>query len=142
MCRAMGALMPSAIVLLLFVLLAAPALVAFLRRDLGWKTGGFYGAVAIGLLAWHVGFSVGPMPDVKTVARASGGAADASQCEQALATAQRGGIVVDRSNPNRLVVRAALWQQLPEDVRAGLTECANSVRPADRREQAVEIVNR
>jgi hypothetical protein len=138
----MGAPMSSILILFLFLLIAAPALAAFLRQDIGWKTGAFYGAVAALLLAWHVGFSVGPMPDKSALARAPGGVADVGRCEQALRAAQRGGIVVDRSDPNRLVVRAALWQQLPEDVRTALTECANSVRPADRRDQPVEIVNR
>lgn len=138
----MGAAMSTILILLLFLVIAAPALIAFLRQDLGWMTGAFYAAAAIALLAWHVGFSVGPMPDRTALARAPGGVADAGRCEQALAAAERGGIVVDRTDPNRLVVRGALWQQLPDDVRTALTECANSLRPADRREQPVEIVNR
>ncbi|HEX8644461.1 MAG TPA: hypothetical protein VF702_11175 [Allosphingosinicella sp.] len=134
--------MSTILILLLFLLLAAPALAAFLRRDLGWKTGAFYGAVATALLAWHVGFSVGPMPDRAAFKLGPGAVLDADRCEQALAAAQRGGIVADRSDPNRLVVRRAIWDQLPDDVRGALTDCANSVRPADRRDQPVEIVNR
>jgi hypothetical protein len=138
----MGAAMSSAIILLLFLILAAPALIAFVRRDLGWKTGGFYGLVAAALLAWHVGFSVGPMPDAAAITRGNVGIGDGSRCEQVLATAERGRIVLDRRNPDRLVVAAALWQQLPEEVRAAIAECAGVVRPADRRETPVEVVPR
>jgi hypothetical protein len=136
--------MSSVIVLLLFLVLAAPALVAFVRRELGWVTGGFYGAVVAGLLAWHVGFSIGPIPDAASIARAraAGPAVSGSRCEQVLATAEQGRVVLDRRDPNRLVVAAALWQQLPEEVRAALTECADTVRPADQRERPVEIVTR
>jgi hypothetical protein len=139
----MGAAMSSAIlVLLLFLLIAAPALFAFLRQDLGWKTGGFYALVASALLAWHVGFSVGNVPDVRAIARPPAAALEGTRCEQALTAAERGRIVLDRSNPDRLVVSGEVWQQLPDEVRTALTECAGAVRPADKRDAPVEIVTR
>ena len=140
----MGRPMSSVLILLLFLAIAAPALVAFVRRDLGWKTGGFYGAVAAGLLAWHVGFSIGEMPDAAALAkaRAGGPALQGSRCEQVLSTAEQGRLVLDRRNPNRLVVAAALWTQLPEEVRTAITQCADTIRPADQRERPVEIVTR
>lgn len=135
--------MSSVLILLLFLLLAAPALYAFWRRDLGLKTGAFYGAVLAGLVAWHLGFSIGDVPSRSELTKArSGTALEGSRCEQALAAAERGGIVTDRSNANRLVVDGAIWPQLPQDVRAQLTECANTLRPLDQRERPVEIVER
>ena len=134
--------MSSALILGLFLLLAAPAIVGFFRRDLGWKTGAFYVAVLAGLLAWHVGFKIGAMPDPRTLAKAPVGIVDSSRCEQVLSTAERGRLVLDRRNPNRLVVAAASWQQIPEEVRTAITECASSVRPADRRDTPVEVVPR
>ena len=134
--------MSSAIVLLLFLAVAGPALVAFVRRDVGWKTGGFYGVALLMLLGWHVGFAVGPMPTRAALAPQSAGPVGATRCEQALDTAERGGIVRDRSDPSRLVVDEALWQQLPEEVRVALTDCAESLRPADERDEPLEVVNR
>jgi hypothetical protein len=136
--------MSSILVLFLFLLLAAPAAVAFVRRDFGWMTGGFYAAVMIGLLAWHVGFRIGEMPDAAALAKARGGnaAVEGSRCEQVLATAEQGRVVLDRRDPNKLVVSAGLWPQLPEQIRTALTECANTARPADRRDRPVEIVTR
>lgn len=134
--------MSSVVILLLFLLLAAPALAAFLRQDLGWKTSSFYGLVTMGLLAWHIGFSVGPVPDLRSIARPPVGALEGSRCEQALRAAERGQIVLDRSNPDRMVVRGQLWEQLPEDVRRALAECASLIRPADRRGEPVGIVTR
>jgi hypothetical protein len=135
--------MSSVLILILFLLLAAPAFFAFWRRDLGLKTGAFYGAVLAGLVAWHLGFSIGDVPSRDELVQARAGTAlEGSRCEQALTAAERGGIVIDRSNPNRLVVNGAIWQQLPQDVRAPLAECANTSRPIDQRERPVEIVER
>lgn len=140
----MGRPMTSALILLLFLLLAAPALIAFLRRDLGRVTGGFYAAAAAGLLAWHVGFAIDALPDAAAIAKARAGslAVQGSRCEQVLATAEQGRLVLDRRNPNRLVVSASLWPQLPEEVRTALTQCADTIRPADQRERPVEVVQR
>lgn len=135
--------MSSALILLLFLLLGAPALFAFLRGDAGWKTGAFYGLVSILLLGWHIGFSVGSMPDAGSLGRRPQNLVlEGSRCEQALATAERGRIILDRRDPNRLIVSAASWQQIPEEVRAALIACAGNVRPADARERPVEVVTR
>ena len=135
--------MSSALILFLFLLLAAPALIAFVRSDVGWKTGAFYGLVLVLLLGWHVGFSVSSIPDAGTLGpRPQATGLEGSRCEEALATAQRGGIILDRRDPNRLVVSAAVWQQIPEEVRTALTQCADSVRPAGARERPVEVVTR
>lgn len=138
--------MPSIVAILLIVLLAlvvaAPALVAFLRGEVGWRTGAYYGTLAAVLLGWHVGFSVGPMPDRAALAQPGAAAPGADRCAQALAAAERGGIVLDRSNPARLVVDQALWSQIPADVQAALTQCADTVRPEHARERPVEVVNR
>lgn len=135
--------MSSALILLLFLLLAAPALVAFRRSDVGLRTGAFYGLISILLLCWHVGFSVGSIPDAASLGRRPQGLVlEGSRCEQALATAERGRIILDRRDPNRLIVSAAPWQQIPEEVRAALIACAGNVRPAGTRDRPVEIVTR
>lgn len=138
----MGAAMATLLILGLFLLIAAPALWAMLRRDVPSWVGAFYGVGAVALLAWHVGFGLGPMPDAASLARAPAGVPDGTRCEQALATAERGRIVLDRSNPDRLVVDDALWEQIPEELRAALTGCADSLRPADRRQEPVAVVGR
>jgi hypothetical protein len=136
--------MSSVLVLLLFLLLAAPAIVAFVRRDVGLKTGGFYVAVVAALLAWHVGIEIGEIPDSAALdkARAGSSAIQGSRCEQVLTTAEQGRLILDRRDPNRLVVSASLWPQLPEEVRTALTQCADTIRPGDQREQPVEIITR
>ena len=134
--------MSSLLILALFVLLAAPAFVAFFRRDLGWKTGAFYTALPAALLAWHVGFATGPMPDMKEIAGAQSTVLDGDRCAQVLDAAERGRVILDRRNPDRLVVADALWKQLPEEVRTALAECAGSVRPADKQTAPVQVVPR
>ena len=133
--------MSTILVLLLFAVLAAPALLAFLRREVGWRTGGFYGAALLLLLGWHVGFALGPMPTRAALSPRAAAAPGATQCEQALDTAQRGGIVRDRSDPSRLVVDEDLWGRIPENVRTALAACADSLRPVDGRDEPLEVVN-
>lgn len=137
----MGAAMSTILILILFLLLAAPALLALLRQDLGWRTGGFYGAVVAALLAWHVGFAIGPIPSAASLARAPGVVLEGSRCEQALQTATQARMIVDRRDPRRLVVNRELWQQMPESVREALTECARTTRPLGQREEPLEVVN-
>jgi hypothetical protein len=132
----------SIIILVLFLLIAAPAIWAFLRRDVGWATGGFYAAAAMGLLAWHVGFSIGAVPDISAFARPPAATLDETQCERALTAAERARIVLDRSDPNRLVVSGEAWPQLPENLRIALTECSGAVRSPNRRGSPVEVVTR
>lgn len=138
--------MPTILAILLAALLAlavaAPALIAYRRGDMGWRTGMFYGALSAVLLAWHVGFSVGPMPERSALARPAADAPGSDRCTQALDAAQRGGIVLDRSNPARLVVNPSVWDQIPADIRAALTQCAETVRPAGQRDAPIEVVNR
>ena len=137
--------MPSLLAILrvsaLFVAVAAPALLAFVRRDFGWRTGGFYGALAMALLAWHVGFGLGPMPSGASLVRPTAAPPSGDRCEEILRTAERGRIILDRSNPSRLVVSETLWAQVPEAVRTAIVDCAQTVRPAGA-DGAVEVVQR
>jgi hypothetical protein len=127
----------------LVLAVAAPALLAFLRQDVGWRTGTFYGVAVMALLAWHVGFALGPMPTGASLVRPGtpGAAPSGDRCEQALSTAERARIILDRSNPSRLVVSQSLWAQVPEGVRTALVDCAASLRP-EGAGGSVEVVNR
>jgi len=142
----MGVAMPTILAIsltaLLVLVVAAPALLGYLRGDLGWRTGAFYCALSAALLAYYVGFSVGPMPDRAAIAGPIDAAPSGDRCEQALDAAQRGGIVIDRSNPNRLVVNQSLWDQIPADMRTVLTQCAESLRPEGSSAAPLQVVNR
>jgi hypothetical protein len=83
-----------------------------------------------------VGFSSGgggPPP-------AAAGEAPSNLCEQALEQAQRGGLIVDRRNPQRVTVRRGLWAELPEQAKTALTMCFEATRPAAAAGRPVEIV--
>lgn len=137
----MSGIVAVLLVSLLFVAVAVPALLAFLRQDFGWRTGGFYGALLMALLAWHVGFAVGPMPTGASLVRPTAAPPSGDRCEQILSTAERGRIILDRSNPSRLVVAETLWGQVPEAVRTAIVECAETVRP-EGAGGTVEVVQR
>jgi hypothetical protein len=138
----MSTILALLLVSLLALAVAAPALLAFLRGEVGWRTGSFYGALGAILLAWHVGFAVGPMPDAKALAGPTADAPSGDRCEQALVAAERGRIILDRSDPDRLVVDPTLWEQIPADMRTALTQCADTVRPVGGRDEEIEVVNR
>ena len=138
----MSTILAIALTTLLALAIAAPALLGYLRGDLGWRTGTFYGALSAVLLAYYVGFSVGPMPDRAAIAGPMAGTPSSDRCAQALEAAQRGGIILDRSNPGRLVVNPSVWSQIPAEMQTALTQCAETLRPEGGSDTPVEVVNR
>ena len=134
--------MASVMTLLAFLALATPALVGFFRQALGWRTVGFYCVIGVALLASNIGFRVGPLSDAASLAKAPAvGQPVSTRCEEALAVAERGGIVRGRS-ANRLEVNRDVWSTLPEELRTALVQCAESVLPPERRGEPVEVVER
>jgi hypothetical protein len=125
-----------------FLVLAAPAAIALIRQALGWKTVTFYGLALFAVSTWNLGFNVGAIPDAASLAKPKGPVQlEGSRCEQAIGVAERGGIVLTRSE-SRLVVKGEVWSQLPEEVRTALTECARLIRPPHRQDQPLEVVER
>ena len=130
------------VILVLLIVFAAPALLALLRKDFGWRTGSFYAATMIVLVAWHVGLSVGPLSATGGLMRPPVGAVDGTRCEQALTAAERAGIILDRSNPSRLIVRRTIWAEIPEEVRTALAQCVETARPDAAGAGTVEVIER
>jgi len=137
----MSTILAIALTALLALAIAAPALIGYLRGDVGWRTGSFYGLLGAGLMAYYVGFSIGPLPDRAAIAGPVGGTPSSDRCEQALDAAQRGGIILDRS-PTRLVVNPSVWSQIPAEMQTALTQCAETLRPPSGDAGPIEVVNR
>ena len=121
--------------------ICAPALIAFIRSEVRLPTIAFYGISIFSVFAYHLGFSVGsvPVPSAASANRTT--APTQTQCEQAVAAAERGRIIVDR-DAQRLVVDEALWPQIPEAIRNALVACAESLRPEGSGDEPLEVVNR
>ena len=116
--------------LLLYALLLAPLL--FLLRGGGVRAALLvYAAALAGLIAASADF-FGPSPSaaVSVPARnAAGGSPEA--CAEVLRVTEQAGIVVDRSNPRRVVVRGRPWNQLPRDARDVLLACMGGGAPGE-----------
>lgn len=61
------------------------------------------------------------------------------QCAEAIRIAEESRIILDRSQPSRLVVQEALWKQLPELARNALTHCVEELRSDGRAEGALVV---
>jgi hypothetical protein len=134
--------MASAIILIVFGILAAPAAIALFRQTLGWRTVAFYCVTLVAVFASTIGFKFGPMPDAASFAKAPAGEQlESSRCEEALTLAERAGVVLDRSG-GRLVVQRNAWAGLPEEVRTALHGCAESVRGPERQGEPVQLIER
>ena len=111
---------------LLFLIIALPGVAAIARPKTAVFAAPFYLVLLAGVLTYHVGFSFGGrLPTVPATADGPN-----SLCEQAVDQAERGGLILNRTDPNRVSVRGDLWTQLPEQAQAGMTRCLEQMRPA------------
>jgi len=66
----------------------------------------------------------------------------ADMCGEVVRISEQGRLILDRSDPRRLVVDQALWARLPQEVQRGLVECAEAMRPAAARTGPMRVVSR
>ena len=64
----------------------------------------------------------------------------AGMCGEVIRLSERGRVILDRSNPQRLVVNNALWQQIPPEARQSIVQCAELMRPAQARAGHMTVV--
>lgn len=138
----MSSVVSSVLVLLLFVALAAPAALGGVGGVGGRAVTAFYTLLLMGVLAPYASLPASRVTDAPLIAGPSGQSIENNTCEQALAAAQRNGIVLDRAVPGRLVVNQEYWKMIPENVRQALTECTSQLGGSDGGGAAVEIVER
>ena len=65
----------------------------------------------------------------------------ADMCGEVVRISEQGRLILDRSDPRRLVVDQALWGLLPQEVQRGLIECVESMRPAAARGGPMRVVS-
>ena len=116
--------MSTFLVLAFYLLLALPLALLFFLPKLKWAVGGLYLLLGTGVAAYHL--EVAP-PDVPRIARpvaaAAGNLAADPRCAKALELSQEAGIVLERKTPDRLVVSARYWSQVPPEVQQALVAC-------------------
>lgn len=124
------------ILAVLFLLVAAPGLVAIVRPRAAIVAAPFYVALMAGLYCYHVGFSFGSLADIPVPTTGLSGGV----CERALAEAERGHLIIDRSDPARVRVDQEMWRAVPQQVRDALSTCLEESRPAHSGTNSVEII--
>jgi hypothetical protein len=124
------------LLLALFILFALPGLMAITHPRGPAIATLFYMVLVVGLALHYFGLSFGGrMPAV-----AAPGTEAPALCGQAIEQAEGGGLIVDRTNPSRVVVSRGLWNELPEQIQDGIVMCLDLSRPADQRETPVVVV--
>jgi len=124
------------ILLALFVLIALPGLAAITQPRAGLVAAPCYLAILAAIFLHYLGFTAGG--EIPVVARPVGEVP--ALCTRAIEQAQGGGLILDRSNPARVIVARALWAELPQQARQGLVLCLEMARPSDLQQVPVEIV--
>lgn len=126
----------------LFMIIAAPAFFVVARPRVATAVIPIYVVLFMGLAIYHVGYSwsgnADPSKSPTSMAGRAGGSS--SLCEQALDQLDQAGVILDRSDPLRVVVNQEFWAQLPQNAKDGLIACLQLQRPENRSEEPVEIV--
>jgi hypothetical protein len=131
----------------LFVLAFAPLAAAYWKPKARLPAALLYGSLLLGVTVHHTGTSFGRFdqpalaPATPAASVSVGESEELTQrCAEALDLAERGSIIRDRSNPERLVVDRELWNQMPEFVQQALIVCLKDARPSGGSEAEIEIV--
>ena len=116
------------IALAIFAFGLAPLAFAYWKSKAAAPVALLYGAAIAGLAVYHSGTSIGEVPQsVKPVQQNPAFAAPSEelddQCAQAIALAEQGGVITDRSDPANVVVAEGLWKQLPDMARQAFAAC-------------------
>ena len=85
--------------------------------------GGLYLALVAGLAVYHLSVNAPNAPAIAQRIVPTDDPRQDPRCVRVLDLAQQGGIVLDRGDPDRLVVSKSLWAQVPEKVADALVSC-------------------
>ena len=132
----MPGLVAISVLFVLFVLIALPGVAAAARSKASVIAAPFYLVLLAAIFLHYGGLSFGG--SLPATAMQTG--APVGLCEQALDQSQQAGLILDRTNPNRVRVDGALWEQLPQQAKDGLVRCLEGARPAGSDQIPVEIV--
>lgn len=142
----MSTFLAAGLALLLWPVLAVPALMALRRPRAAMVVAPLYFTAFIGLAAFHVGL-LGSQ-DGSAVARWRA-ANDQSRleargagsiCDQVVREAERGRLILDRSHADQVVVNRDLWGQLPQQVQDAIVSCLGENQPGGLNRRAVQVV--
>ncbi len=100
------------------------------------------GALFVAIAFYYLNPFEAPLPGSQRHVEGTGISLSINQCESLLNAVEDAGVFMDRSQPSRPVVRAALWSQLPTQVRQLVTDCLDDLRSPGARVDAIEVIER
>jgi hypothetical protein len=144
----MSTILAVSLAFALFVVAAAPLAATYWKPRARLPAALFYGALLLGVAVHHTGISFGRVSQsaaaltTPAVPVPTAGESEelTERCAEALDLAERGSIIRDRSDPQRLIVDRVLWNQMPEFVQQTLVVCLKDARPSGGSEAEIEIV--
>ena len=92
--------------------------------------------LALAVVTWQFGLFGAPRPQVTLGIQDEAGRSEEA-CKEVTARLKEGRLLLDDSDPRRVVVAGATWRQLPDSVRTAITDCFAKLAPG---EEPVEIV--
>lgn len=138
----MSGTVASILLLLLFAIALLPLAIAYRVRRAAVPATLFSAAIVSFALLYHANPFAAPVR-VREVRSAVGAQSDPeNQCANVIDAVREAGLLLDRSNPSRPVVRQAMWSRLPIEAKQAVEACLESTRPAQARQSAMEIVER
>lgn len=138
----MSGTVASVLLLLLFALALLPLAVAYRATRVTVPAMLFSAAIVTFVLFYHANPFAAPLR-VQEVRSAIGTQSDpVSECANVIDAVQEAGLLLDRTNPSRPVVRQAMWSRLPIEARQAIEVCLETSRPAPARRTSMTIVER
>lgn len=131
-----SAILASVGLFALFILIAAPGVLALSRPGSRRIAVPLYLVLVVGLATYHAGVPFSGEASLP-VAGGSSGQAPAGLCQQAIRQSEQAGLILNRANPERVVVSRSLWAQLPQQVKDGVVLCLQ--RPATDGAEAITV---
>jgi hypothetical protein len=138
----MSCTLAASIALAMYAVAFAPLGLAYYKPGAAAAVALLYGLPLLGVGIYHAGGVPTSMPSGAAGLQAAPESLSSAQCGEILALLERGGIILDRTAPRRLVVDGGQWSQVPQQIRDTVVTCVETARPARSGGGAIEVIQR
>lgn len=125
----MGSLAAGSIVLGLMVIVLIPIALATWFPRAAFPITLSYVALMLVVGSHYTSFSFAEAPAAIAPVVPGRSASSADGCRRVLEISEQSGIILDRSDPGRVVVRGRIWEELPQAAKDALVGCLGSSAP-------------
>ncbi len=119
------------VVILLHAAVLVPIFLASRPGQLGNAMLALCPLLALFVVVPQFGFIGGSRPPAITLGIDDEGEISETACRQVRDRLKQAKLLLDDSDPNKVVVNGATWRQIPEQVRSAVSECFEQLAPGD-----------